>query len=537
VPTGLLNPGLLDGATHGIPHDRLATWDHRLSPDKVAYPAMIPQLDLHGPTPTSGLVRCEVRADGYLGTPDLPAFAIQLITDEGVWASLRLVEACFPKGPLGSADPVQRRAFLRDREYVPGLSLAERHDGRTVLSESMVAASDWLPGTIRAVYGTRDLGEIAVREHVAAAHQLHPGSVREQLPLTRFELDVSRQGDQVTVSGDPTGRLDLSVVRDFWTRWFDSGRWPVEDLLYGLIDRFVGRVVLEDPQAWDAVRGRSVLYLANHQVGIESLLLSTLLSGLSGVPTVTPAKVEHRTSWLGRLIQHCFSYPGIRDPELMVFVDRQDPVSMGKVLAGLAAEMTETGRSVMVHVEGTRALSARHVVTKMSGSVLDLALQAGAPVVPVRCVGGLPVEPLEERIELPVGLGRQDFWLGRPIAVDELAGLALGERKGLVLERMRSLGPPIEEEVPSAPDVELMEQVRQWQERTGVCFEDAALRVVLGGLADPGEQVRRVLAAGSAEDLADDRSPEGRWLHELGERLLGAGRDEKTGEDQGRNED
>lgn len=522
VPTGILNPGLLDGATHGIPHDRLSIWDERISPDKVAFPAMIPEIDLFAPTPSTGSLRCEVRADGFFGAPDLPAFQIQLITDQGVWAQLRLVEACFPKGSLGSAEPARRRAFLRDREYVKHLSLSDQHDGSTVLTEEAVAASDWLPGTIRAVYGARDVEEIAVREHLAAAHQLHPSRVKAQLPLTRFELETTRVDDRVTVSGDPAGRLDLSLIRDFWARWFNRGPWPVEDLFYGLVNRFVGRVVLEDPQAWAAQHGQSVLYMANHQVGVESLLFAVLASGLNGVPTVTLAKVEHATSWLGRLIRHSFSYPDVRDPEMMAFVDRQDPASLKKTIAGLASDMADRGRSVMVHVEGTRALSARHTVEKMSGSFLDMALSLGAPVVPVRFVGGLPVAPLKERIEFPVGMGKQDIWLGRPILPEELSTLHLGDRKSRVIESVNSLGLSNQDETPGPPDAEFARQVRQWRQETGVSHEHATLRMVLAGLAGPGEPVQRLLAAESAKDLAGDSSPEGQWLFELGRYLLEA---------------
>src|SRR5690606_24177965 len=90
LPLGRLNPALLDAATHGIAHDRLR-------PDKIAYPAWIPELELFGPTPSpTTTLRCEVRSAGQVGSPDFPAFEIQLIGERGVWARLRLVEACFP---------------------------------------------------------------------------------------------------------------------------------------------------------------------------------------------------------------------------------------------------------------------------------------------------------------------------------------------------------------------------------------------------------------------------------------------------------
>jgi hypothetical protein len=139
---------------------------------------------------------------------------------------------------------------------------------------------------------------------------------------------VTRDGTGVRVSGDPWGRVDASPVRAFWTRWFDRGPWPVEDLYYGLVERFLRRVVVEAPEAHEALRGKSVVYLANHQTGVESLLFSIVASALNEVPTVTLAKIEHRTTWLGRLIRHSFSYPGVRDPLLMTFFDREDRSSL-----------------------------------------------------------------------------------------------------------------------------------------------------------------------------------------------------------------
>lgn len=523
VPAGLLNPALLDGATHGIPHDALHTWDAAYDPGKVAYPALVPEIDFFGPTPLAGTVRCEVRLLPYLGTPDHPVFGIQLIGDDGVWCQLRLVEACFPKGPIGSVAPPLRRAFLAERAPVPGVRLSRTEGGDTLLADAEVAASDWLPGTVERVWSSRRTGDVALREHVAAAHALHPGRVLAQLPLTRFDLAVTREGDGVRVSGDRWGRLDASPVRAFWTRWFDRGPWPVEDLYYGLVERFLRRVVVEEPEAHAALRGRSVVYLANHQTGVESLLFSIVASALNEIPTVTLAKAEHRTTWLGRLIRHSFSYPGVRDPLLMTFFDREDRSSLPRVIAELAAEMAGPGRSVLVHVEGTRSLSCRTRVEKMSGAFVDMALQAGAPIVPVRFTGGLPVEPAAKRLEFPLGMGRQDVHLGRPLLPGELSGLHYGARKERVLDAVNALGVPNEREEPLPSDPDFAARVRAWQEARGVSHEHATLHEVLGGLPAPGREVARLLAAKDAAELEADGSPEGEWLAELGRWVLGSG--------------
>jgi 3-hydroxymyristoyl/3-hydroxydecanoyl-(acyl carrier protein) dehydratase/1-acyl-sn-glycerol-3-phosphate acyltransferase len=520
VPPGRLSPVLLDGATHGIPHDQLHTWDARLSPDKVAYPAFVPEMHFFGPTPTGGTVRCEVRPDGTMGSADFPAFQVQIIGDAGVWCSFRLVEACFDKGVIGRASAEDRRAFLRDRAFVPGLRTSTQTSGTTRLSEDDVAGIDWLPGTVQAIYGTRDVMDIAVKEHIAAANQVHPGIVPAGLPLQRFDLKTERQGATVTVTGDGRGVPCLSPIVDFWRGWFDRDPWLVEDLYYGLIERFVGKVVLTSPEAFDAVRGRSVIYLGNHQVGVESLLFSIIASGLGQVPTVTLAKAEHRHTWLGELIAHCFRYPGVKDPGVIAFFDRDDKGSLPKILEALAVEMTTgPGRSVMVHVEGTRSLDCTTPVQKMSGAFLDMAMAVNAPVVPIRFVGALPRETMDHRIEFPVGMGRQEIYIGEPLLPEELAGLHYGDRKKRVLGAINCLGPRNADERPLPGDPEFAARVATWRLDHSVSEEHAVLGCVLAERAEPVAETRVLLETETSSAPPDD--PTRRWIAELARRITG----------------
>ena len=523
VPVGALHPALLDGATHGIPHDRLGLWFTGAGEELVSYPALLTRLDLYGPLPTSGEVRCEVRADGTMGSAALPRFQIQLIGEGGVLAEATLVEAAFPKGPLGMAEPASRRSFLKDKAFVPGLSLSGVTGDVTTLSRGAVEASDWLPGTIEAVYGTTSLDALAVKEHLAREVGIHPGLLPEALPLTTFNLKTERVGEAARVETLGPPRLNLAPVKAFWERHFARGRWPVEDLYYGLIERFVRRVVVEDPEALSAVKGRSLLFLANHQVAVESLLFSILASGLTGVPTITVAKAEHRTTWLGKLIRHCFSYPGVVDPRVITYFDREDKESLLAIIAELAAEMAGGARSVMVHVEGTRSLSCQEPVIKMSGAFIDMALKVGAPVVPVRFVGGLPTEAVESRIEFPIGMGQQDVYFGRPLLPEDLAKIPYGERKKRVVEGINRLGPPNAKERPLPGDAGFEARVERWQARTGAGAEHAALLEILKEGADPCAETRRLLRGVEEGALSLGGSAEDRWLAELAGRLYGEG--------------
>jgi 1-acyl-sn-glycerol-3-phosphate acyltransferase len=521
---GTTNLVLLDAATHAIRHE---------DGDHVYYPALVPELDLFAPLPREGDVRCEVRPEPHAASSRFPAYKLQLIRGDVVVAELRLVEAGFPKARLGRAAPLDRRRFLRDHTFVPGLRMSRDEGGATILTKADVDAHDWLPGTVLGVYGTRDLERLALKEHLAHRTGLHPRVLPEALPLTRVDVDVTRSGDEVTVrdhapkfedlsqgTGSRSGvapshgtrspaTLDVTPVRDFWRQWFARGPWPIEDLYYGLAEHFVGRVVVEDPAAFDAVRGRSVLYLANHQVGIESLMFSVIASGLAAQPTVTLAKIEHQNSWLGQLIERSFDYPGIRDPEVISFFDRGDRESLPRIISDLASKVHE--RSLMVHVEGTRALTCRAPVEKMSGAFIDMAIAVGAPIIPVRFVGALPVEPLAERLELPVGMGRQELWLGRPLDTAELAKVPYGERKRRVVGAINGLGPSNADERPCAPEPALAAEAQRTMIELGTTHERATLITVLRNTPPSCEETRTLLAAIDGDEPTGTRA-EDEWI-------------------------
>ena len=265
--------------------------------------------------------------------------------------------------------------------------------------------------------------------------------------------------------------------------------------------------------------GKPVLYLANHQVGIESLLFSIIASALNGVPTLALAKMEHKQTCLGKLTQHCFTYPGVEDPGVIAYFDRQDPSSLPRIVSQLRDGIKGEAKSLMVHVEGTRSLSCREPVRKMSGVFIDMAVEAGVPIVPVRFVGGLPGEPLDERIEFPIGMGSQEYHLGRPILSDELQGLPYKERIDLVVGAINGLGPRADEEVPFEGDPAFAAKVDAWVEQTGATPNHATLFRALEELRTPGLEVQRLLAGARDGQLREDDSPKGRWLAELARRL------------------
>lgn len=519
---------LLDAATHGIPHDSLHQWSEEIPEDVVAYPAFIPELKVHSAPPRVGSeMRCEVRFDGFHASKQLPRFQVQLIGEGGhVWCTFVLVESLFPKGPLGSFEKEGRQSFLRDRRFVPGLALSR--DG--VVQQEDINRSNWLPGTVETLYGATDARSVGAAEAISAQVGVHPQHAAKSLPLSPVQVEQSELAGGVKSTAQ-IGPLNLEPVKAFWGEVFDREPWPVEDLYYGLIRRFVRRVVTPEPEKLAAVAGRSVLYLGNHQTGVESLLFSIVASGLGKVPTVTLAKAEHRKTWLGQLIAHNFSYPGVQDPQVIRFFDREDKASLPKIIGELAQEMMGPGKSVMVHIEGTRSMSCRTPVQKMSGAFIDMALKIGAPIVPVRFVGGLPSWELDKRVEFPVGdgpqggafdngIGQQDIWLGAPLLPEDLASLPYGDRKTKVIDAINALGPSNAVEAPFTGDKAFQDSVQSWMDQSGATHEHATLLRVLQEASAPCAETQQLLdGVDGGLKLAPGEAQA--WLGELAMRLYG----------------
>jgi 1-acyl-sn-glycerol-3-phosphate acyltransferase len=462
-----------------------------------------------------------------------------LMAGEKVWAEMTLIEACFPKGALGSAEAAGRRAFLRDRQFVEGVSLSRQANGETRLSQAEIDATDWMPGTVEAVYGTRDLETLATREHLAARERVHPSCLPNALPFSRPNVVVTRDGDDVVVADKQKltateSRLDLSPLRDFWDSLIGvSGPWAGRDLMEGLIQRYVGRVQLEDPAGFAALQGKGAIFVGNHQVQIESVLITHILAGLSKTRVVTMANAKHEARWIGWLLGWLFRYPGCRDPRSIVYFDPAEPAQMFEILAGVKADLAQGGQSFFVHAQGTRARSAKEVTDTISSLFLDLAIEQNLPIVPVRFSRGLPVLPIRGKLEFPVGHSRQDYTIGRAIGADELAALPYAERRQRVLNALNETGMTSEQEVAELDalgateetslvgDLGFRDAIARWSATTGAGEVEATFFRVLEELGDSSLATRAMLEGARMGRFVAPADDEGRWMGELAERLFG----------------
>jgi 3-hydroxymyristoyl/3-hydroxydecanoyl-(acyl carrier protein) dehydratase/1-acyl-sn-glycerol-3-phosphate acyltransferase len=224
-------------------------------------------------------------------------------------------------------------------------------------------------------------------------------------------------------------------------RWWRNEDWRsespgLEALFMEAVRQFSSGVHLVDPAAIAAVRGTPLLLVANHQVAIESLVASVVLPPVLGRPLTTIAKDEHRDTWVGRLAA---GLDDRRRGPSVVYVNRQRGDQMLERLAEMRDLVVSARRSLLVHVEGTRATRGGQPVTTISAVWSDLAVDAGLTVVPIRFCGGLPVHGVAERLEFPHAYGAQQIIVGRPISGTGLASLPLTARRERLLAGLAEL--------------------------------------------------------------------------------------------------
>jgi hypothetical protein len=291
------------------------------------------------------------------------------------------------------------------------------------------------------------------------------------------------------------------------------GPWLGEDMIYGLHAQFASGLWLEDPDIFSLLAGRPALFLANHQVAVESLLFATAITPLLGVPMNAIAKQEHRESWIGQLFGHFYAYPGIRNPDTIQFVRLGDPQALLDLIGQLTGVMNARRCGMLVHVAASRVLSCRDAVRSISGVFLDLALRERYPIVPVKFRGGLPVEALEGFLDFPVGYGAQTFLVGRPIMPETLDPMALLDRRTLILDRINGLGGPPDTEEPAAPDPAFKADLRGFMDRYSV-LEPAAAAIWAGlrRLPQPSAETEILLRGIEEGRLTYAPTPVGRWI-------------------------
>jgi len=314
-----------------------------------------------------------------------------------------------------------------------------------------------------------------------------------------------------TVAGEAP--IAAEAFRPYWRRLLGRAEaWPGEELFAALFHRFVRRIVHEDAAGFAALGARPRLYLANHQVAIESVLFVWALSAVTGALVRSIAKEAHQTTWLGEWLRHTFHHPSISPPQINFYRNEYAAASLVDMRDDIEAALARDGSSLLVHSAATRVLSCRVPLSVLSGFFVDLALRLELPIVPVRFAGGLPVETMDDFRDFPIGFTGQDYYLGRAIGPDELARERREQRIRLLLDRINGLGPRSGEEVPNPPQPVFRRRIQDWIGEVGTSQFKAVALSALESYPRRSPMTERLLAALERGPLVVGETDDERWF-------------------------
>jgi 1-acyl-sn-glycerol-3-phosphate acyltransferase len=499
VPTGMFNPALLDASLHAIPWTNLPHWFPRLPLGCVGVPLIIEAFRVYRPVPVQGLTDVEIRTEDH----DYSArIHVWLRQNNVPYLSFTVLPHLLSLGAFAALTPDKRMAFFRDFRAVTGAGISTMTPDRSTIAAEALAAIDWLPQTVSRLYrlpvdSNQHLRLVLQKDHAAQATRLHPAEVQIDpatgaclnLPYNDVTVSCEAQADPLVVTGNTAAAFSWKKLRQSWVDKTGKRRF-FHDLLAMLCGTFIRRVVVQSPAEFEIVRQRPVMYVANHQIGIESPLFMTLSYALSGRAIQAIAKPDHVDAWLNFLFSFATESLGEDHPFKLVYFDKARPQGLLEFL-----QQGNQQASLLVHVEGTRATGGGQPVVRLSSIFLDMAIQQNIPLVPTRFVGGLPLEVGEKRLDFPFKGGKQDYFLGTPIMPETLRAMPYGQRPKYVMERINGLGPLNDEDTPIPPDRAFVEKTKFFIDSFGFPKMQAMLFAILGQIDDPSEETAMLIQA------------------------------------------
>jgi 3-hydroxymyristoyl/3-hydroxydecanoyl-(acyl carrier protein) dehydratase/malonyl CoA-acyl carrier protein transacylase len=509
VPHGTLGQGLLDAVIHTVPNTSLWRWSEGIPRGMVAFPHRLAHLEVHEPLPHDRPITTEVRFAGFDdGDVRRPMIDCHMLVEGRLAVEFRFVGAMLPIGRL-STDFRELRVFMDERRYAGGIGVAATTDGTTRVRWRDVAECDWLPGTVRALYGLPSgarpadaLAAIAMRDHVGRITRAHPRQVdltggpeavrSATLPLAVHHLRVHHDGPvSVTVRDARPPTRDLTPLLDRWARLLPGGEHAAaRELVAVLLDRFLGDLVLADP---DVVARNACLLLLDRATFAEPIVFAAAMTALTGRPVTTLRPPSGLFTELAT----------IAEPLVGAGLGIVTAVPGPDATAAAVADRLARGHSVALPLT---ANGSWHPRDRNLSALIEVARIHDAPIVPVGFARSGHPGPL-----------RRDHWAGRAWPLGDLERRDPDTRAPAVLQAVASPEwPPGRGR--AEPDSALGTEIAAWSRRHAVTGDAATLAAALAGARRPGP-LGMALRAGT-EDADSDLPP---WASELLRRLQLAG--------------
>jgi 1-acyl-sn-glycerol-3-phosphate acyltransferase len=240
------------------------------------------------------------------------------------------------------------------------------------------------------------------------------------------------------VAGDPKPKLvpvDISEQK-YWlplheSRVLDQKKQRLIESIEHSVEDLHLKVSLDEFRS--TIQGRPVLFVANHQTAMESLAFCILGAYLVEHPVSGVAKEEHRNTDFGHFIENSIDPNSSYRP--LIYVERESPNALLN-MKKLFIQHLCSKQSLLLHVDGTRAMSAGQGIQNISGMWFDIAEESGALVIPVGFSGGIDAWEKDKRDNPRY---RQHIVVGMPL---DIIGLTMRQKKEIVQKSIEILYVP-----------------------------------------------------------------------------------------------
>jgi len=502
VPYGSVHPGLLDAALHCMPSQQMHLWFPKTGEGNIAFPMELSELAFYRDLPRTGFVHVRARTN-HLANRYFPIIQFWIFEGTQLAAEFSLKLLLVPKGPLVNISPISWKRFLKRSGHISGLVFGSDTGTLRQARKENIKAMDWLPGTIASVFRVSEseknfYTKVALKAHAGDLMAIHPSRVSfepatgscRNLPLNRLSVSATETKAFIETAHKGIEALDLSSVKTYWHEKIGVKHSILSDLFEGFVIKFIRRIVLESPDEIQACQGKPVMFMSNHQTGVETPLMAIFLGYLFNSPIYGITNKEQQNGILGHLNQLVKNSAGTRLPFHMRVFDQEKRLQLSQILYEIADKIKTEAASLYIACEGRRAFRAGHKITQLSSLFIDFLIEHQIPVVPIRFTGGLPVKGPDIYYDFPYGYGQQDIYLGRIIRPETLADLAYGQRPEFILDRINSLGPELEKETPLGPDKNFETRVNTLSKALGIPKMAAAAAACLDYIESPSRETK-----------------------------------------------
>ncbi|MDH5394046.1 MAG: hypothetical protein OEY11_12730, partial [Gammaproteobacteria bacterium] len=448
---------ILDSVIQSIPNSNLSQWYPQLNTDLIAYPCQMHDLTLLESLVTENILKTESRFIEVINNRYIK-IAVWIYNADRVIGYFVLTQVLVSKGITKAMTTEQRYDFIvRKIPLAEQKVLRKSPCGKSFSLEfDDIQSTDWLSGTLEAIYSLPDelslkdkTRAILLKEYIASQKKCHPATVSLNYGLYK-NADYLEQNFGIIINNRSTG-LDLSSARaiaavEFETKTIDIASLMTErgfrenlfnDLIVGLYEKFVDVIMFEDID--DFNNTGNAIYLANHQVAIESFLFAAQTYAIKGERLSTISKAENSEHWLGKIQKLAQDLYQDKNPLDILYFNRQSPDQLIDIVKQFIKNSKNSKKSLFVHAGGTREQYENQGIGQMSSFILDQAVENKTPVIPVLFLNGLPETDKGVKFELPYQLTKQTYLYGKSIQPEELKPLNAKERIEYFQQRLADL--------------------------------------------------------------------------------------------------